>query len=97
MTSKANAESTEEPARVETVEEFKLRIAAIAGDKREHIAGGHPRTRCWFAPRSARTTRKQNVEPPASAGVENTVESVYPRQCQMNLGHLKSISLMRLI
>jgi hypothetical protein len=29
--------------------------------------------------------------------VENAVESVYPRQCQMNLRHLKSIFLMRLI
>jgi hypothetical protein len=28
--------------KVETVEEFKLRIAAIVGDKLEHIAGARP-------------------------------------------------------
>jgi hypothetical protein len=34
---------------------------------------------------------------PTSAAVENTVENVYPRQCQMNLRRLKSMFLMRLI
>jgi hypothetical protein len=33
----ANAESTEEPARVETVEEFKLRIASIINGKPQEI------------------------------------------------------------
>jgi hypothetical protein len=51
----------------------------------------------WSGARNMRTTGKQNVEPPAAAAVENAVESVYPRQCQMNLRHLKSIFLMRLI
>jgi len=31
--------------KVETVEEFKLRIAAIVGDKLEHIAGAPQETR----------------------------------------------------
>ena len=34
---------------------------------------------------------------PFDEPVENAVESVYPRRCQMNRRHLKSIFLMRLI
>jgi hypothetical protein len=34
---------------------------------------------------------------PTSAAVENILENVYRRQCQMNLRHLKSMFPMRLI
>ena len=43
------------------------------------------RTRCWSAPRSAPTTKKQNVEPLASAGFMHVYE-VRPRKDRRGVG-----------
>ena len=47
--------------RVETVEEFKLRIAAVIRAKPEHIPVRRDRTRCWSGPRSERNPERRNV------------------------------------
>jgi hypothetical protein len=47
-----------EQPRVETVEEFKLRIAAIIGDKPEHIPGA-PRPHPLLVRRKKRPTHRK--------------------------------------
>ena len=55
-----------EQRRVETVEEFKLRIAAIMSGNPEQIKVHHDRTRCWSVAKSGRPIASQNVDLDAS-------------------------------
>ena len=55
------ASRVDKQPRVETVEEFKLRIAAMIRGKPEHIPGHRGPTRYWSGLRSGRSPEKHNV------------------------------------